>query len=191
MPLTQTPASSAFLITGADMDNLAVVKKEYRKLAVYALVTAGVKGNAQRQSADEGLYYPHGTINMIILSNARLSQAAMARALVTATEAKTAALQDMDIRSTYTGLANQATGTGTDNIIVISGEGAPADSAGGHTKIGELIARAAYEGAVKAIGMQNGIRSARSVFERLEERNISIAQIASFAFVGAGSNPPY
>jgi hypothetical protein len=37
--------------------------------------------------------------------------------------------------------------------------------------------------------MQNGIRSARSVFERLEERNISIAQIASFAYVGAASKP--
>jgi iron complex transport system substrate-binding protein len=187
--VNENPVSSAFLITGADMDNLAVVKKEFRKLTVYALVTAGVKSNAQRQSADIGLYYPHGTINMIILSNARLSRAAMARTLITATEAKTAALQDMDIRSTYTGLANQATGTGTDNIIVISGEGAPADSAGGHTKIGELIARAVYEGVAKAIGMQNGIRNTRSVFERLEDRKISIAQIAAFAFVGAGSKP--
>ncbi|MBN2403495.1 MAG: adenosylcobinamide amidohydrolase [Spirochaetes bacterium] len=183
------PASSAFLITGADMDNLAVIRKEYRKLTVYALVTAGVKGNAQRQSADEGLYYPHGTINMIILSNTHLSQAVMARVLITATEAKTAAIQDMDIRSTYTGLANQATGTGTDNIIVISGEGVPVESAGGHTKAGELIARASYEAVIKTVRMQNGIRSARSVHRRLEERNISIAQIASFAFVGASSKP--
>ena len=174
-------ASSAFLMTGADMDNIAIVKKEYRKLVVYALVTAGVTGNAQRQSQDEGLYYNHGTINMILLSNASLSQGATARAIISATEAKTAALQDLDIRSNYTGLTNQATGTGTDNIIVISGEGSPENSAGGHTKLGELIARAAYEGTTKAILMQNGIRSARSVYRRLEERGISIARIASFA----------
>ncbi len=179
--LGKDASSSAFLITGADMDNLAVVMKEYKSLKVYALVTAGVKSNAQRKSKDEGLYYPYGTINMIILTNAHLSQGAMGQAVIAATEAKTAALQDFDIRSSYTGLLNQATGTGTDNIIVISGEGAQAESAGGHTKTGELTALAAYEGVIKAVGMQNGIRSARSMHRRLDERNISVAQIASFA----------
>ncbi|MEA2109404.1 MAG: ABC transporter substrate-binding protein, partial [Pseudomonadota bacterium] len=42
------PASTAILFTGADMNNLAVVKKKHRDLAVYALVTAGVHSNAVR-----------------------------------------------------------------------------------------------------------------------------------------------
>ncbi len=179
--VNEDPATSSFLITGADMDNLAVTVKEYKAFKVYALVTAGVMGNAQRQSADEGLYYPHGTINMILLTNTRLSSGAMARAIIAATEAKTAALQDMDIRSTYTPLANQATGTGTDNIIVASGEGQAVDSTGGHTKMGELIAKAAYEGVIKAVRMQNKVKASRSVYLRLEERKITAYKLASSA----------
>lgn len=43
----------------------------------------------------------------------------MARAIVTATEAKTAALQDLNYRSTSSPKV-QATGTGTDSTIVVS-----------------------------------------------------------------------
>ncbi len=179
------PDTSSFLITGADMDNLAVIKKTYKDFTVYAMITAGIKSNAQRQSVDEGLYYPHGTINMLILTNTKLSSGAMARAIITATEAKTAVLQDFDIRSTYTPSV-QATGTGTDNIIIVGGEGKETESTGGHTKMGELIAKAVYEGVVKAITMQNNIRSQRSVFGRLEERKISFYTIAS----NTGNIPP-
>lgn len=64
----------------------------------------------------------------------------MARTIITATEAKTATLQDMDARSSVSP-ENQATGTGTDNMIVVSGNmpNKPILSTGGHTKIGELI----------------------------------------------------
>ncbi|MBN2040437.1 MAG: adenosylcobinamide amidohydrolase [Spirochaetes bacterium] len=175
------PDSSSFLMTGADLDNLAVVSREYKDFKVYALVTAGVMGNAQRQSRDEGQYYPHGTVNMIILSNTGLSGGAMARAIVTATEAKTAALQDMDIRSSYTPLDNQATGTGTDNIIVVSGEGMFVDSTGGHTKMGELIGKAVYTAVIEAVGMQNKVKPSRSVFDRLRERKITIQKLAAYA----------
>jgi adenosylcobinamide amidohydrolase len=81
-----------------------------------------------------------GTINVILLTNAALTDGAMARAVITVTEAKTAALQDLDVRSTYTP-RNQATGTGTDNVIVVSGKGLSKALrlTSGHTKIGELI----------------------------------------------------
>jgi adenosylcobinamide amidohydrolase len=55
-----------------------------------------------------------GTINIILLTNAKLTAGAMARALVTITEAKVAALQDPKV---------QAAGTGTDNAVIISGWG--------------------------------------------------------------------
>ena len=81
-----------------------------------------------------------GTIITILLTNATLSDGGLARAIVTATEAKTAALQDLDVRSTYTP-QNQATGTGTDNMIIVSGKGLgeALRCTGGHTKMGELI----------------------------------------------------
>jgi ABC-type Fe3+-hydroxamate transport system substrate-binding protein/adenosylcobinamide amidohydrolase len=173
------PATTAILFTGADMNNLAVVKKKYRDLSVYALVTAGVHSNAVRMAEDIGRYYEPGTINMIILANTRLSRRAMTRAIISATEAKSAALADLDIRSSYTPLENQATGTGTDNIIVVEGEGISIDNAGGHSKMGELIARAVYQGVFEAVHRQNGLVADRSVFQRLKERNINILSLAA------------
>jgi len=174
-------ATTAILFTGADMNNLAMVKKEYRDLAAYALVTAGVHSNAVRMAEDVGRYYEPGTINIIILTNTRLSRRAMTRALISATEAKSAALADLDVRSSYTGLANRATGTGTDNIIVVEGQGVAIDNTGGHAKMGELIARAVYEGVKEAVYRQNGLVAARPVFQRLRERKISIFSLAAAA----------
>jgi ABC-type Fe3+-hydroxamate transport system substrate-binding protein/adenosylcobinamide amidohydrolase len=167
--------SSSILITGADMDHLASVSKKYQDLTIYALVTAGVQSNAMRMSKDIGLFYKTGTINIIIMSNKKLSKKAMTRAMITATEAKTAALQDMDIRSAYTPLIHSATGTGTDNIIVVQGHaGTIIDQTGGHTKAGELIAKAVYDAVQQAIFKQNGMAANRSVFFRLKERKISL-----------------
>ena len=105
----------------------------------------------------------------------------MTRAIISATEAKTAVLQDLDIRSAYSSLYNQATGTGTDNIIVIQGTGIRIDNAGGHSKLGELIAKAVYAGVQESIYKQNGIVNRRNVFQRLKDRKISIYRLVSEA----------
>jgi hypothetical protein len=81
---------------------------------------------------------------------------------------------DMDIRSTYTGRIHQATGTGTDNMLIVQGTGQTIDNAGGHSKMGELIAKAVYKGVQDAIYRQNGYTPTRNVFQRLKERRISI-----------------
>jgi len=162
------------LFTGANMDNLSVQKVEEDGFVVYALVTAGVRGNAQRMSKDRGNFKEPGTINIILLTNRYLTPRAMTRAIITATEAKTAALQDLDIRSTQNPLAWQATGTGTDEIIVVSGRGPEANLTGGHSKLGELIARAVYAGVLDAVRKQNGITKNRTVFERLDERKLEL-----------------
>ena len=164
---------SSILFTGADMDNLAVKQKRYKAVEVYALVTAGIKSNAVRMSKDKGRYYEPGTINILLLSNTKLTTRAMTRAIISATEAKTAALMDMDIRSSFTPMVNQATGTGTDNIIVVEGEGQKIDNTGGHTKMGELIASAVYEGVQEAVYKQNGVIAKRHIFQRLMDRKIN------------------
>ena len=170
---------SSFLFTGADMDNLSIRKEEYRDMAVYALVTAGVGSNAQRMSRDSGLFYEPGTINILILTNMQLSPRAMTRAIITATEAKTAALQDLDIRSAYSGGRHQATGTGTDNILVAEGSGQMLHNAGGHSKLGELIAGAVYAGVQEAVSLQNGLVADRSVFHRMQERGFHLYEYVS------------
>lgn len=147
--------------TAADMDNLAVVTKAFTPYTVTALVTAGAETNALRTGVDEGAYVegaeqPKGTVNILILTDARLSDSALARAVITATEAKTAAFQDLRVPSSYTKGA-QATGTGTDSIIVASGKSGPVvTQTGGHSKIGELIGKAVYEAVLIALEKQNG-----------------------------------
>jgi adenosylcobinamide amidohydrolase len=159
--------------TAADMDNLAGVTKSFPPFVVTALVTAGAKGNALRTGVDEGTYIEEdpaaespakikepkpGTINILLLTNARVTDGGMARAIITATEAKTAALEDLRVPSTYT--ANvQATGTGTDSLTVVSGTSGPLVTyPGGHSRIGELMGKAVYEAVVEALGKQNGFK---------------------------------
>ncbi len=167
----------AGLMTGANMDNLSIQKRTYEDLSVTVFVTAGVRGNALRMSRDIGAYVEHGTINMIVLTNRKLGPNALTGTIISATEAKSAALSDLDVRSSYTAWDHQATGTGTDNIIVVQGEGPPVKFAGGHTKVGELIARAVHAGVTEAIGRQNGIRADRDLFQRLDERKLRLEKL--------------
>ncbi|MCP4114421.1 MAG: ABC transporter substrate-binding protein [Desulfobacteraceae bacterium] len=171
------PASTSLLMTGANMDHVTVTEKSYKKMRAIAVVTAGICSNAQRMSRAVGGYYEPGTINIMVMTNMRLSQRAMARAMITATEAKTAAMSDLDIRSSYQSLDYQATGTGTDNIIMVQGEGSPIDNTGGHSKMGELIAKAVYDGVTKAVFLQNGLKSDRNIFQRLKERGITASSL--------------
>lgn len=142
------PEEISFLSTGVNMENLAACEKFFEEFTVSCLATAGAKGNALRTGVDTANYAERngnfvnasGTINVILLTNAVLSEGAMARAIITITEAKTAALQDLNVRSTSCS-QYQATGTGTDNVIVVSGVGLskPLRLTSGHTKMGELI----------------------------------------------------
>jgi len=156
----------AHMGTAADMDHRAVVTRKYEQFTVTALVTAGAKSNAIRTGTDEGTAVepdngPAGTVNIIILTNARLSDAAMARAIITVTEAKTAAFEDLLVPSSYT-KGVQATGTGTDSIIIVSGNSGPKVTyTGGHSRIGDLIGRAVHEAVVEALGRQNGFSRKR------------------------------
>ena len=82
----------------------------------------------------------------------------MARAIITATEAKTTVLQDLNVRSTSCP-QYQATGTGTDNIIVVSGTGGSKSLrlTSGHTKIGELIGFSTKIAVTEALKKQDGL----------------------------------
>lgn len=174
--LGQAPEDTSLLFTGADMKNLAVSRQDFKEMTVYALVTAGVTSNAVRMGHDTGNFYEPGTINVLLLTNMQLSPRAMTRAMISVTEGKTAALAELDIRSSYSPNL-PATGTGTDNILVVQGEGQAIDNAGGHTKMGELIARAAYEGVLEAVARQNGITRERTIPARLAERHISLWEL--------------
>jgi len=141
-------SSVTFMSTGVDMDKLSFCEKTFEDFHVCCIATGGARDNALRMGLDEGQWMEketgflgkQGTINIILLTNVTLTWGAMARAIMAATEAKTAALQDLDYRSTPSPQV-QATGTGTDNMIVVSGVNPEIiiRQPGGHSKMGELI----------------------------------------------------
>ncbi len=175
--LARQADDTALLFTGVDMDHLSIQRQIFREMTVYALVTAGASSNALRAAMDTGAYYEPGTINILVMANMQLTARAMTRAVISATEAKTAALDDLDIRSSYSPKVHGATGTGTDNVIVVQGAGRLIENAGGHTKMGELISRAVYQGVREALYGQNGLHADRSILQRLKERGISIRRL--------------
>jgi adenosylcobinamide hydrolase len=154
------PGQITLMSTGVDMEKLAVSEKSHNNFKVCCIATGGAKNNALRMGVDSGDWVETkssfelstGTINVLLLTNAKLTGGAMARAIITATEAKTAAMQDRDYRSTPNPQV-QATGTGTDSMIIVSGTDPQVTirHTGGHTKMGELIAKATKEAVAQAL----------------------------------------
>ena len=147
----------AVLSTGVNMEEMAWAEEASEGLWLLALVTAGVKTNAMRIGKDrasdieqKGKFKQIGTINIIVLTSASLGQAALAASFITITEAKVIALEELDIRSSYSP-EWPATGTGTDQIVVVSGTGDRCAYVGGHSKLGELMARAVTRATTSAI----------------------------------------
>jgi len=177
---------AAQLGTAANMSNLAVAFEEYRDIAVLAVATGGVEGNAARAGDPasgyefDGRYEPitreqppaHGTINVMIAINQPLLDGALVRAVMTATEAKSATLQELSVASRYS--PQLATGTGTDQVAVCAprqGSSAPLRGAGHHTTAGELIGKAVRRALSETLLFQNGMHPAeRGSCTRLMER---------------------
>ncbi|MDP1713221.1 MAG: adenosylcobinamide amidohydrolase [Anaerolineales bacterium] len=129
-------------ITAVYLNKTRSITLREQGITVTALLTAGVS-NATSAGISEPASFTPGTINIILLVDANLTPAALVNAVITATEAKTASLQEKNIR-TPDGLLT--TGTSTDAIcIACTGRGEPTDYAGSATVVGWLMARAVRE----------------------------------------------
>jgi adenosylcobinamide amidohydrolase len=154
----------ATLGTAANMRHAVTKKVTFRDLVVIAVCTGGVEGNAGRVGDPASVYEHegryerlsreepvlHGTINTMVFINHELIPGAMVRTVMTATEAKTAVLQELAVNSRYSN--GLATGTGTDQIGVAArlDTGKPLRSAGKHSVLGELIGRQNHWNAMMA-----------------------------------------
>ena len=139
------------LMTAVDIRHTVVRSGVKKDLVVAAVCTAGT-GNACSAGipvfTDENAAAP-GTINIVVLIDGNLTEAAMVNAVITATEAKTRAMFQADIRLPD---GNMATGTTTDAIVIAcTGRGKLLTYAGAATSLGYLVGLTVYRAVAQGI----------------------------------------
>lgn len=153
------PKTTTGLMTTASMKNASFELVKDDNISLFAIITAGAGVNAVR-AGDPPCYhevYPDtftplgGTINILLVIEAKLPPEALARVSIIATEAKTAALQDLKTPSCFSD--GIATGTGTDGLVIACHQ---EDSVfftdtGNHSKLGHLISTIIKKGVAKSI----------------------------------------
>lgn len=126
------------LLTAVPLRKARASFLEHAGVRAGALITAGV-GNATCAGVSLPYESTPGTINIIVLLDAKLTRAAMLNAVVTVTEAKSAVLYEMKV---CTPDGAPATGTSTDTVtIAMTGAGPTLPYAGPATVMGWLIAK--------------------------------------------------
>ncbi|UFJ42647.1 adenosylcobinamide amidohydrolase [Brevibacillus humidisoli] len=160
--LGEEPEKFIGMLTAAQVSAAGTACLQGDQFRLCAVVTAGV-GNAVRAGQAQKTYsaYRADTINTIVMLDANLTDSAVVNALVTATEAKTAALQDAGVMDA---LGRTATGTSTDVVVIaarrIDGNLPTHQYAGTATSLGDSLAKSVYTATVTAVE-QERIRGRR------------------------------
>jgi adenosylcobinamide amidohydrolase len=142
------PVRSVVLMTAAKLTHASVEELCGNCFKLICITTSGTR-NAARAGSERTVFpaWRAGTINTMLLFDGQLTDSAMVNALLTATEAKAAALQDFGLRDPDNGRI--ATGTTTDAIILgVSGSsayGAIHEYAGTATEVGAAIGKLVYD----------------------------------------------
>ncbi|MFA5312417.1 MAG: phosphatidylglycerophosphatase A [Methanomassiliicoccales archaeon] len=164
------PASVCFM-TAADMEKvISIVDMEYNGSAVTVIATAGVKNAvfAGELIPDHIMAQLGGgahTINIMVIGNKPLHDIGMANAIITTTEAKSAALMDCGV---------PGTGTTSDAVAIICPIGDGEKYAGTATNAGICLARAVRE-AVKGSTLKWYARITPPDFvQLLDDRGITL-----------------
>lgn len=175
------PSKVSGMGTAADMENVCIESLAWENLTVTAIVTGGIEINGGRVGDPATWFKPMekpnrpGTINIMLFIDADLPAGTVARALVTCTEAKTAAIQELQEGSKYsTGIA---TGSGTDTTIVVANADSDLylEGAGKHSKLGELIGKVVTKAVKGALSKQSNLNPQRQhdIFRRLKRFGVN------------------
>jgi adenosylcobinamide amidohydrolase len=177
------PATTATMLTSASVSNAGWASRSYEGVKVFSMVTAGVSENAAR-AGDPASHHETaegwkpdaerplgGTINSVLLINHGLTSGALVKAGIMLTEAKSATLQALRVRSMQgDGIA---TGTGTDQFVIACPQSSPftLTEAQAHVGLGQMIAESLSEALEAALLRQNGLdlatrRSVRALLMR-------------------------
>ena len=151
----QLSGTTVGMMTSASMDSFRLVSRSSQGVEISAMVTAGISNaRCAGDRADSRTFQadanPAGTINIIILTNATISHAAMVESVMLATEAKTVAMRKLGVKSPVSGAI--ATGTGTDAIAVANGFGSGTIRyCGKHVIFGEMLASVVIEAITESL----------------------------------------
>ncbi len=165
------------MLTAAKIQNLSITTRQIGDITITVVATAGWRHGESSGEDIENSHYTHGTINIIVFLNGNPTDSCLVSLFLTATEAKTAAMNDYDIRSRYTGDA--ATGTITDSLsVAVTGQGEKIELGGPASTIGQLVGSAVRQAVKEAADKQEGQHKGRTLTRRLEERHLSIEHLA-------------
>ena len=169
------------MITAAAVDKFALVSKKEGDLAVTVSATAvDPEGDtcSHAESAGETIDNEEsaGTINIIVIIDGNPTESCLISTLITATEAKTAALLELDIRSRYSG--DVATGTVTDSMIVAKTKrGKKIVYGGPASNLGQIVSYCTRKAVKKAVKKARGYLPRRSILDRLCERHLPLEKL--------------
>jgi iron complex transport system ATP-binding protein len=145
------PSQTVGMMTAVMLEDVCFQFFEEEGFSVFIVVTAGV-GNAVDASRSWQHSYEQspGTINTWVFVNGELTEEAFIQSIMTATEVKTKAMHDLEIRDRLTG--SIATGTSTDSVLIAATQqGERLEYAGTITELGRVIGKGVYECTINAI----------------------------------------
>jgi len=146
------PRTIGFM-TAAKLTHASMFESSGDRFNLLCCTTLGTR-NAARAGLSREVFaaYSAGTINTMLLIDGAMTESAMVNAIITATEAKAAALQELGIVERANG--ELATGTTTDAIAIAVTQSAIWEAvhayAGTATSIGSLIGEAVYATVLEA-----------------------------------------
>ncbi|WP_418301634.1 adenosylcobinamide amidohydrolase [Lysinibacillus fusiformis] len=146
-----SPTNTVVMLTAVPTTLVAINELAAPFGSVIVAVTAGVGNAVDVSRVHERQDKPYiGTINTWVIINGCLSEEAFFQAMMTATEAKTKALQSENIRDERSGTI--ATGTATDSLLIAATQKGEEMLYGGPiTEVGKIIAKGVFETTVQAI----------------------------------------
>jgi iron complex transport system ATP-binding protein len=134
------PSETVAMLTAVSTEDATYQFIEQEDFSVMIIVTGGV-GNAIEEYSS---FLNLETINIWIFVNGKLSEQAFLQSVITAIEAKTAALRDRNIKDLETGAI--VTSTSTDSVMVAATqEGTYLEFGGTITALGKSIAQGVYK----------------------------------------------
>lgn len=145
------PSETVGMMTAVILEDLVYKRYTCAGFSIFAVVTAGV-GNAIDASKSElhSFDMVPGTINTWIFVEGELTEEAFIQSIMTATEAKVKAMNNLKVMDEVTGTF--ATGTSTDSILIAATQtGEVLEFAGTITPLGKLISKAVYQCTTEAI----------------------------------------